>query len=166
MQVYYSPEGLNQDKTRCVSALRLILHHHISLILSKISDDETSTETCQEGESAQDPSKRLHGSLDIQRQVFVRHSVHLWILDVYHRGRWKPRVADSGSSAKTSCADVWNIPILPRRSIYTRRGLLRFESSCRVVLSLRHAISRMPDRENHPPIFSWSIELLVFRSNS
>jgi hypothetical protein len=57
MQVYYSPEGLNQDKTRCVSASRLILHHHVSPILSKISDNETSTEMCQEGESAQDPSK-------------------------------------------------------------------------------------------------------------
>jgi hypothetical protein len=38
----YSPEGPNQDKTHRVPASRLILYRHVSLILPKISDDDTS----------------------------------------------------------------------------------------------------------------------------
>jgi hypothetical protein len=57
---------------------------------------------------------------------------------------------------------VWNNSILPNRSIYIRRGLLRFESSCMAILSLCHDITRIPDRDNHLLVFSWSIELLIF----
>jgi hypothetical protein len=61
------------------------LHHRIFPILTKISDDDTSTEARQEGVSIQDPSGRVLGSLDIQLQVLVRHSVHLRIPDVRTR---------------------------------------------------------------------------------
>jgi hypothetical protein len=37
-----------------------------------------------------------------------------------------------------------------------------FESSYRAILSLRHDITRAPDRENHLLVFRWNIELLVF----
>jgi hypothetical protein len=67
---------------------------------------------------------------------------------------------------KTSCVGIWNISILPDRSIYIRHGLLSFESSCRVVPSLRHDISEMSNQKNHPPVFGWSIELLIFMRNS
>jgi hypothetical protein len=81
-------------------------------------------------------------------------------------GRRKPQVVDSGSSTKTSYADVWNNSILPDPSIYIRWSMLRFESSCRVVLSLCPDITRTPDRENHLLVFGWNIDLLVFGSNS
>jgi hypothetical protein len=45
----YSPEGMNQDKTHRALVSILLFHHRVFLILSKISDDDTSTETRQEG---------------------------------------------------------------------------------------------------------------------
>jgi hypothetical protein len=44
--------------------------------------------------------------------------------------------------------------------------MLMFESSCKAILSHRHDITGMPDRENHHPVFDWSIELFVLSSNS
>jgi hypothetical protein len=107
-----------------------------------------------------------HDSLDIQREVLVRHTIHLQIADVRRRGRQKPRVIDSGSSAKSSSVVLWNNSILPGRSIYIRQSLLRFESSCRVILSLRHDIARTPDRDTYLPAFGWNIEFLFFGSVS
>jgi hypothetical protein len=52
MQGYYSSEELNQEKTHRVLTVRLILHRCISPILTKISDDDMSTEARQEGASA------------------------------------------------------------------------------------------------------------------
>jgi hypothetical protein len=134
--------------------VRIRIKLTVSLILTKISNVETSTETRQEVESTQDPSKRVHGSLDIQHQVPVRHSVHLRIPDVHCRERQKPRVADSGTSAKTSRAGIWSISILPDQSIYIRWGLLRLESSYMAILSLHHDIQVTPDRKNHPSVLS------------
>jgi hypothetical protein len=51
--------------------------------------------------------------LDIQREVSVRHIVHLWIADVHHRGRRKPFVTNSGPSAKTPSVGLWKSSILP-----------------------------------------------------
>jgi hypothetical protein len=162
---YYYPEGSNQDKTHRIPASWLILHHRVSPIVTKISDDDMSIEAHQEGESTQDSFGRFYGSLDIQLQVPIWHSVHLQVPDVHCRGGRKPRVADSRSSTTTSCAGIWKSSIIPGRSIYIKRGLLRLESLCRAILSLHHDISRASNRENHPPIFSWSIEL-IFGSNS
>jgi hypothetical protein len=105
---------------------------------------------------------------------FIGHSasssrttpVHFWIPYVCCWGRRKPRVTDSGPSAKTSCAGVWKNSILPDRSIYIKRGLLRFESLCMTILSFHHDIPRTSDQKNHPSVFGWGIELLIFRSNS
>jgi hypothetical protein len=62
MYGYYSPKGLNQDKTHRVLILRLIFYRRISTILSKISDDDMSIEACLEGGSVQDPSRWLIAS--------------------------------------------------------------------------------------------------------
>jgi hypothetical protein len=40
--------------------------------------------------------------------------------------------------------------------------LLRFESSYRAILSLRHHITRTPDRDTHLPALGWNNELLFF----
>jgi hypothetical protein len=40
---------MNQDKTHRALVSILLFHHRVFLILSKISDDDTSTETRQEG---------------------------------------------------------------------------------------------------------------------
>jgi hypothetical protein len=55
------------------------------LFPSQIFDDDTLTEAHQEGGSAQNLSRWVYGSLDIQHEVPVRHTVHLWIFDVRHR---------------------------------------------------------------------------------
>jgi hypothetical protein len=39
-----------------------------------------------------------------------------------------------------------------------------FESSCRVVLSLPHDITRTPNQENHFSVYDWNIELLIFNA--
>jgi hypothetical protein len=99
-----------------------------------------------------------HSSLDIQREIPVRHSVYLRIIDARRRRRRKARVTHSRTSAETFSTGVWRSSILPDRSIYIRWGMLKFESSCRAVLSLRHDISGTPNRENHLPVFGWSME--------
>jgi hypothetical protein len=107
-----------------------------------------------------------HGSLDIQHKVPLRHSVHLLITDICRQRRQKPRVTNSWPSAKSSSAGIWKSSVLPNQSIYIRRGLLRFKSLCRATLSLYHDISMTPDRENHPLVFGWGIELFIFGINS
>jgi hypothetical protein len=39
----FLPEGPNEDTTHSILVLRLVLYHHIFLILSKISDDDRIT---------------------------------------------------------------------------------------------------------------------------
>jgi hypothetical protein len=48
---------IQQDWTRVITLrLEIGVHHRVSSILSKISDNDTSTETRQKGKIVQDPS--------------------------------------------------------------------------------------------------------------
>jgi hypothetical protein len=84
----------------------------LSSFLSQISDDDTLTKARREGGCAQDPSGWVHGSFDIQQEVPIRQTIPLWIVDVHRRGRRKPRVIDSGLSAKPSSRSTKKLCII------------------------------------------------------
>jgi hypothetical protein len=69
----------------CSSEIDLVIVA-LSSFLSQTFDNDTSTEACQEGGSAQDLFGWAHGSLDIQCEVPVRYAVPRWIIDVRRRG--------------------------------------------------------------------------------
>jgi hypothetical protein len=132
----------------------------------KISDDDTSTETHQEEESAQDSSGWLMAPWTFSIKFpYNTQIIFGSLLFVVGEGG-NLELLIQGPAPKTSCAGVWNNSILSGRSIYIRRGLLMFESSCRVVLSLCHDNTSTPDWENHLPVFGWNIAPLVFGGNS
>jgi hypothetical protein len=88
-----------------------------------------STEAHQEGRNAQDPFSWAYGSLDIQREVPVWHTVPLRIIDVHRRGRWKPQVIDSGPSTKSSAAGLRKNFVYPSASSDVCSGLNSYVGS-------------------------------------
>jgi hypothetical protein len=112
---------------------------------------------------------RAHGSLDIQCEVLIRHTVPLRIIDVHRRGRRKPQVSDSGPNTKSLSTAVRKSSILSGRSINfigIKRRLFRFELLYMVILPLSHDVTGIPDQDTYLLAFGWNIELLIFRSIS
>jgi hypothetical protein len=105
-----------------------------------------------------------HDTLNIQRQVSLRHWIYLRIIDVWHGGKWKPQDADPSGSTKASRTGVWRSSISSGHLIYIRWCLLRSGSLCRIIYLHRQIRSGNPDRGIYPPDVGWSIKLFLIGS--
>jgi hypothetical protein len=78
--------------------VRLILHHRAFLNLHpKYLTMRYRQRRARKGKALKiHPGRSWH--LDIQCQVSLRHLIHLWVIDICHRGRWKPQDAALGSA--------------------------------------------------------------------
>jgi hypothetical protein len=117
---------------------------------SEAFDDEMSTEARQEEGSAQRSVRKDHDTIDVRRQVPLRHTVHLQVIDVYCRGRWKSLDAAHRASTRAPCADIWTSSMFPDHLIYYRRCLLRFGSLYRAAYTHHQACSGYYDCDVYP----------------
>jgi hypothetical protein len=99
-------------------------------------------------------------TLDIQRQVPLRHTIHLWVIVVWCQGRWKPWVVNSGTSTEEVSASLWTCSISSDQFIYIGRCLLRFESLCMTIPSRLQDNPGNPDRSTYLLAIDWNIELI------
>jgi hypothetical protein len=90
---------------------------HVSSRFSRSSseafDDEMSTEARQEERSAQRSVRKDHDTMNVRRQVLLRHPVHLQVIDVYCRGRWKSLDAASGPAPERLAPTYGQAPCFP-----------------------------------------------------
>jgi hypothetical protein len=108
--------------------------------------------------------RKDHITLDVRRQVPLRHSIHLRVIDVYCGGRWKSQDVAFKASTRASRISIWTISIFSDYLIYNRRCLLRFGSLCRAAYPHRQACLGYSNRDVYPPATDWGIELILIGS--
>jgi hypothetical protein len=105
-----------------------------------------------------------HGTLNIQHQVLLRHSVYLRVINVCHGGKMENSCSDPSASTKAPHVGIWTIFISSGHLIYIWRWLPRSEFVCRAIPLCRQVHSRNPDRGIYPSAIGWSIELFFIGS--
>jgi hypothetical protein len=93
-----------------------------------------------------------HDTKDGRRQVFLRHSVHLWDIDLCHRGRQRPEDAAPRVGTRAPHSDF---------IIDIRRILLRIRSLCKELHPHHQYCLGNLGRDIHSPALRRNIELIV-----
>jgi hypothetical protein len=92
-----------------------------------------------------------HGTLDVRRQGSSWHSVHLWVIDIHHGGRWRSEDAAPEGSTRAPCASAWTQSMFSSKLIDTGWCLFKIRSLSRALHLHRRDHLGNPSHDIHPP---------------